>query len=89
MNASKEQVTGAGEIIFLHLYGGKNVKSLNQLRFQRFSEKISSALTEVDASTLPPTKDSADYHSLRVFFYRYACGKIVALTCCLRGGAGR
>ena len=67
MNASKEQVTGAGEIIFLHLYGGKNVKSLNQLRFQRFSEKISSALTEVDASTLPPTKDSADYHSLRVF----------------------
>lgn len=67
-NASHEEIANAGETAFLLFYNSKNAKNLNELRVERFHEKVSSALVHVDSASLPPTVAAAKYHSFRTYF---------------------
>ena len=42
-------------------------KPLNELRYEKFVEKISSKSTNVEPSSLPPTASATKFHSYRVY----------------------
>ena len=67
-DCAQQAVIEAGEMVFLCLYNGrKGLQNLNDLRYQRFKEKVSSSFTSVHIQSLLPTRAAAKYHSLRVY----------------------
>ena len=46
----------------------RNIKTLNELRYIKFVEKVSGKLTAVLPQALPPTSNAAKYHGWRVYF---------------------
>ena len=48
--------------------GGKAVDTLDILRKKRFCNKVVKRISSVDVQKLPPTSDSAKYHSNRVYY---------------------
>ena len=49
------------------IYGGKDVITLDRLRFEKFHQKLASSSTAVAPETLNPTSSAASFHSLRVY----------------------
>ena len=64
----KTDITAAGEIALVALYGGSEDQSLNDLRHIHFCKKVSSSSSFVEPRILPPTSASAMYHSFRVYY---------------------
>ena len=60
-----EQIGEAGRL-FVIAYGGKQEDSLNNLRYTKFMEMVSSSKASLDPQKLPPTERAAHYHRLRV-----------------------
>ena len=68
-NSSKEEIEKATEQCFLLLYKAPStVKTLDELRYIKFVEKVSGKGTAVLPQTLPPTSTAAKYHGLCVYF---------------------
>ena len=65
-SATAEQTGEAGRRLFVITYGGKQEDSLNNLRYTKFMEMVSSSKASLDPQTLSPTERAAHYHSLRV-----------------------
>ena len=65
-SATAEQTGEAGRRLFVITYGGKQEDSLNNLRYTKFMEMVSSSKASLDPQKLPPTERAAHYHSLRV-----------------------
>ena len=67
-SSTSEEITAAGENALVCIYGGKHGQNLNQLRYQRYIEKLASKKSSLQAQSLPPSSGAAKYHSLRVYF---------------------
>ena len=65
---SQEDIIKAGENALVSLYNGKDQDNLDNLRCQRFTEKVLKSSKVVEPQTLPPTQAAAKFHSLRVYF---------------------
>ena len=61
------QVRESGELALVAINNGKNLDSLNLLRFKRHSEKVATSASQVDPKNLLPTSAAAKYHSFQVF----------------------
>ena len=66
-HSTHEEVSSAGEAIFKVLYCCSKACDLNEGRLHKFCEKVASSTTYVEPQSLPPTSESARFHSLRVF----------------------
>lgn len=62
-DATATQISEAGEMILVALYGGDLVQSLTSLRYNKF---ISSS-TKLNLAKLPPTPDAAKFHAFRAY----------------------
>ena len=60
----------AGEKDLVCLYGGES-KELNEMRKRKFGERVVKSIKSVEVQSLPPTSDSAKYHSYRVYYQTY------------------
>ena len=66
--ATSEEIAIAGEAALVSLYSGsKTGDNLDQLRVQKFFQKVSSSSSCVQPQTLPPTSAAARYFSHRVY----------------------
>lgn len=66
-SSSQSDIIVAGHRALVCLYNGHPNGSLNQLRLMKFLDKSTTSTKVVEPQTIPPTEDSAKYHSLRVF----------------------
>ena len=70
--SSHDEVAFAGEKFLLAMYNSpKKVKTLDDLRFEFYKKRIKKTLTSktgVELRSLPPTSDSAKYHSYRAYY---------------------
>ena len=62
-----DEVKTAGENALVCLYGGKPGQTLDQLRYQRYLEKLACKSKSIQPQSLPPTSSAVKYHSLRVY----------------------
>lgn len=62
------EIIAAGKKAVCTLYNGKWSQELDDLRYQRFTEKVASKTTAVQVQTLPPTEAAVYYHSLRTYY---------------------
>ena len=66
-SATENDIAKAGESVICMFYGEKDNFDLNELRYSTFCKKISTCRTAVLPENLPPTSESAKFHSMRVF----------------------
>ncbi|XP_046556440.1 peroxidase-like protein [Haliotis rubra] len=66
--SSHDDVAKAGEEALVCLYGGNLGVTLDQLRYRKFCEKVSTSFSCVLPQSLPPTENAAQFHSYRVFY---------------------
>ena len=66
------QVASAGEKFLLSIYNApKKAETLDDLRFEFYKRRVKKTLTSktgFELRSLPPTSDSAKYHSYRVYY---------------------
>lgn len=62
------EIIAAGKKAVCMLYNGKVSQDLDDLRYQRFTEKVASKTTAVQIQSLPPTEAAVYYHSLRTYY---------------------
>ncbi|CAG2253857.1 unnamed protein product [Mytilus edulis] len=67
-DSNHNEIAKAGEDIFLHLYGGLELESLDLLRYRKFASKVLVGNIYVQVHSLPPTSNAAKFHSLRTFY---------------------
>jgi hypothetical protein len=75
--SSKSDVIKAGEEALACVYEGLPLEGLNILRWRKFTAKVITGNTSVHVKSLPPTSDSAKFHSLHVY---YQCQKWISVT---------
>ena len=63
----RQQIVDAGERALIALYSGDNTCTLDELRFQKFHQKVLNSSKPCDPKVLPPTSAAAKYHSMRVY----------------------
>ena len=61
------EITKAGEELFVSLYGGIPHEGLDLLRYRKFTSKVIVGNIFVQVHTLPPTSDAGQFHSLRAY----------------------
>lgn len=61
------EINEAGERAIVMLYNGKTGQGLNELRYNRFVDKVSTSKTSIEIQTLPVTESAAHYHVLRAY----------------------
>jgi len=66
IDAAHEDVISAGLSLLSCIYGGKPTDNLNALRYAAYYDRISSSTSSVLPERLPPTRNAAKYHVLRV-----------------------
>lgn len=66
-NSKITEIVEAGNRAIVMLYNGKVGHSLNELRYARFADKVSTSKSVVDVQTMPVTESAAYYHLLRVY----------------------
>ena len=66
-NCDQDTITKAGEEMMLSLYGGIQYEGLDLLRYRKFTSKVIVGNIYVQVNSLPPTSDSAKFHSLRSY----------------------
>jgi len=65
-NATTQQIKDAGEKFLVVVYGGNiDNDNLGDLRYRLFTRSVTNAILEL--ARLPPTRDAANYHSLRTY----------------------
>ena len=72
-HATQEEIQSAGEKFLLNIYSApSNIESLDDLRFVKYKDQIKglslTAASGFDLRTLPPTSDTAKYHSYRAYY---------------------
>jgi hypothetical protein len=65
--SSHTDIEAFGEQIIVCFYNGDVNTGINDLRYQKFMQKVHSSNTCVKIQTLPPTKTAAKYHSYRTY----------------------
>lgn len=65
-DATAEEVGAAGIKTFILLYGGKPSDTLNNLRYSKYMQMVSTSKSTIEPQKLPPTERAAYYHALRV-----------------------
>lgn len=69
VTSTHEEIKNAGERALIQLYSSSSdCASLDELRKKKFQGKVIKSLRSVDVKDLPPTSDSAKYHSFRVYY---------------------
>ncbi|CAG2217816.1 unnamed protein product [Mytilus edulis] len=63
-----EDVKNAGEKVITFLYGGVPHEGLDILRYKKFANRVLTCKEVIQIHTLPPTTETAAYHSLRAYF---------------------
>ena len=63
-----EEVAKAGEKAIVPLYGGKEGDTLDDLRFLKYIQKVSTSSKSTQPNFLPPTAPAAKYHYCRTYF---------------------
>ena len=67
-SVTTEEIAIAGERALVSLYSGsKKGNTLDQLRLQKFCQKVGSSSSYVHPQTLPPTSAAARYFSFRIY----------------------
>ena len=67
-SVTTEEIAIAGERALVSLYSGsKKGDTLDQLRLQKFCQKVGSSSSYVHPQTLPPTSAAARYFSFRIY----------------------
>ena len=71
--SSHDLIGSAGEIFLLQVYNAPSTfKTLNDLRYANYKKQVSkkglTAATGFELKVLPPTSDSAKYHSYRAYY---------------------
>ncbi|KAK5648078.1 hypothetical protein RI129_002970 [Pyrocoelia pectoralis] len=68
-NASKEEISAAGEKFIVALYNGEEGESLDSLRVIRHTQTIAKqpVTGSFDLATLPPTSAACEQHSYRTY----------------------
>ncbi|VDI69502.1 Hypothetical predicted protein [Mytilus galloprovincialis] len=61
-------VKNAGEKVITFLYGGVPHEGLDILRYKKFANRVLTCKEVIQIHTLPPTTETATYHSLRAYF---------------------
>ncbi|CAG2195214.1 unnamed protein product [Mytilus edulis] len=61
-------VKNAGEKVITFLYGGVPHEGLDILRYKKFANRVLTCKEVIQIHTLPPTTETATYHSLRTYF---------------------
>ena len=64
-DTSKEQIINDGEAVLVLIYGGSPNENLNNLRFKKFSQKVSKSLKSVQVSWV------FNYLSISNFFLHF------------------
>ncbi|KAK3754547.1 hypothetical protein QZH41_005582 [Actinostola sp. cb2023] len=65
--ATKEAIETAGHNALVIFYNGKPGSQLNDIRYQRYKEKLATRTTHIQHNNLPPTSAAAKYNSYRVY----------------------
>ncbi|CAC5425518.1 unnamed protein product [Mytilus coruscus] len=66
-NSINADIIKAGEEALTCLYGGLPLEGLNILRWRKFTSRVITGNISVQVKSLPPTSDSGQFHSLRVY----------------------
>lgn len=67
--STREEIKNAGERALVQVHSSSSdCASLDELRKKKFQGKVIKSLRSVDVKDLPPTSDSAKYHSFRVYY---------------------
>ena len=67
-SVTAEEIAYAGERALVSLYSGsREGDTLDQLRLQKFCQKVRSSSSYIQPQTLPPTSAAARYFSFRVY----------------------
>ena len=64
INATAEEISTAGQMLFVLMYGGKD-ENLNELKYHRYMSAVASSNLGVRPEKLPPTECAAKYHAQR------------------------
>ncbi|KAG1687728.1 hypothetical protein GQR58_008303 [Nymphon striatum] len=67
-DATQSKIADAGEKYLVSILKGDPEETLDQLRLQRFHQKVATNKNAVQPETLPPTSAAIKYHSLRVYY---------------------
>ncbi|KAG1663714.1 ERO1-like protein beta [Nymphon striatum] len=67
-DATQSEIADAGEKYLVSILKGDPEETLDQLRLQRFHQKVATNKNAVQPETLPPTSAATKYHSLRVYY---------------------
>ena len=67
MKSSKSQVIAADEKVMTIVLKGKQSDHLDNMRYQRFQELITTGKKAIHPNMLPPKCAATKYHSVRVF----------------------
>lgn len=67
-DATQSEIVDAGEKCLVSILKGTPEETLDQLRLQRFHQKVATNKSAVQPETLPPTSAATKYHSLRVYY---------------------
>lgn len=66
---TREEIKNAGERALIQVHSSSSdCASLDELRKKKLQGKVIKSLRSVDVKDLPPTSDSAKYHSFRVYY---------------------
>ena len=68
VDKSVKEIAKAGEEALVSLYNGKPGQKLDDLRFQKYCEKVASRKAQLQPQNLPPTSAAIRYHSMRVYY---------------------
>ncbi|GBM11004.1 hypothetical protein AVEN_1339-1 [Araneus ventricosus] len=64
-----QNVIEIGEVFLKHLFGGKEINSLDDLQYIRYNKEVTKTLSsKFNLATLPLTSAAASQHSFRVYF---------------------
>ncbi|CAG2210684.1 DHRS13 [Mytilus edulis] len=66
----KADIIKAGEEVLTCLYGGLPLEGLYILLWRKFKSIVITGNTLVQVKSLPPTSDSGQFHSLRVYYQK-------------------
>ncbi|KAG1678943.1 hypothetical protein GQR58_013119 [Nymphon striatum] len=67
-DATQSEIADAGEKYLVSILKDDPEETLDQLRLQRFHQKVATNKNAVQPETLPPTSAATKYHSLRVYY---------------------
>ena len=62
----KESIAALGEKVLMEVYGDQGYADIDELRYFKFKQRTASRFTQVEPSSLPPTKAACYQHSIGI-----------------------